>query len=96
MDDLAEACLYLLEKYNQPEVINVGIGKETSIAQLAQKIKKISGYRGELVYDTSRLDGNPRRLLDSSKVSALGWAPRTSLETGLNLTWNWYLQRPKK
>ena len=96
VDDLADACLFLLKKYNDPDVINVGIGQETSIAQLAQKIKKISGYRGELFYDTSRPDGNPCRLLNSRKVSELGWVARTSLDTGLQLTWNWYLERSRK
>lgn len=96
VDDLADACLFLLKKYNEREVINVGVGQETSISQLAQKIKKISGYTGELVYDTSRPDGNPRRLLNSNKVSALGWTAQTSLDAGLRLTWNWYLKRVKK
>ena len=96
VDDLADACLFLLKKYNEPEVINVGVGQETSISQLAQKIRKISGYRGELVYDTSRPDGNPRRLLNSRKMSALGWTARTSLDAGLQLTWNWYLRKVTK
>ena len=96
MDDLADACIFLLKKYNEPEVINIGLGQETSISQLAQKIKKISGYGGELVYDTSRSDGNPRRLLNTSKMSALGWAARTSLDAGLQLTWNWYLKKANK
>ena len=96
VDDLADACLFLLKKYNEPKVINVGVGQEISISQLAQKIRKISGYRGELVYDTSRPDGNPRRLLNSSKISALGWKAQTSLDTGLQLTWNWFLKMAKK
>ncbi len=96
VDDLADACLFLLKNYNNPEAINVGIGQETSIAQLAQKIKQISGYCGELIYDISRPDGNPRRLLDSSKMLALGWEAQTSLDAGLHLTWNWYLKRTKK
>jgi len=95
VDDLADACLFLMKKYNEPEVINVGVGQETSISQLAQKIKNISGYRGELVYDISRPDGNPRRLLNSSKVSALGWKAQTPLDTGLQLTWNWFLKMVK-
>ena len=92
VDDLADACLFLLKKYDRPEVINVGVGREASIALLARKIKQISGFSGELVYDKSRPDGNSRRLLDSSKVSALGWQARTSLDEGLQLTWNWYLR----
>jgi GDP-L-fucose synthase len=92
VDDLAEACLYLLKKYDRPEAINVGIGKETSIALLANKIKQISGFNGELVYDKSRPDGNPRRLLDSRKISELGWEAKISLDEGLQLTWDWYLR----
>ena len=96
VDDLADACLFLLMKYDLPEAINVGVGQETSIALLAQKIKQISGFSGELIYDESRPDGNLRRLLDSSKVSALGWEAKTSLDEGVQLTWNWYLERAKK
>jgi len=96
VDDLAEACIFLLKRYERPEVINVGIGHETSIAQLARKIKRISGFKGELVFDKSRPDGNPRRLLDSSKVSAFGWKARTSLDEGLRFTWDWYLRMDAK
>jgi GDP-L-fucose synthase len=96
VDDLADACIFLLKKYDLPEAINVGVGRETSISLLAQKIKQISGFSGELIYDESRPDGNLRRLLDSSKVSALGWKAKTSLDEGLQLTWNWYLQRITK
>jgi len=92
VDDLAEACIFLLDHYDRPEVINIGVGHETSIAQLALKIQRISGFRGELVFDKSRPDGNPRRLLDSCKISAAGWKAQTSLDEGLQLTWNWYLR----
>ena len=92
VDDLADACLFLLNKYNRSEVINIGVGQETSISQLAKKIKKISGYSGELIYDTSRPDGNLQRLLDSSKAIKLGWSPSTPLEDGLKQTWKWYLK----
>ena len=95
VDDLADACLFLMNKYNKPEVVNIGVGQETSIAQLAQKIRKISGYRGEMIYDKSRPDGNQRRLLNSNKVTALGWKAQTSLDTGLQLTWNWFLKIKK-
>lgn len=96
VDDLAEACVFLLKYYNDSEVINVGVGQETSIAQLAQKIQRISGYRGDIVFDKSRPDGNPRRFLDSRKISAVGWKARVSLDEGLELTWNWYLQKIAK
>jgi GDP-L-fucose synthase len=96
VDDLAEACVFLLKHYSDAEVVNVGVGQETSIAQLAKKIQRISGYRGDIVFDKSRPDGNPRRFLDSHKISAVGWKARVSLEEGLQLTWNWYLQKIAK
>jgi len=96
VDDLAEACIFLLKHYDRPEAINIGVGYETSIAQLAHKIQRISGFRGDLVFDKSRPDGNPRRLLDSSKISALGWKARTSLDEGLRFTWEWYLRMDAK
>jgi GDP-L-fucose synthase len=92
VDDVAEACIFLLKHYDQPGVINIGMGHETSIAQLARKIQRISGFKGDLVFDESRPDGNLRRLLDSSKISTAGWKAQTSLDEGLQLTWNWYLR----
>ena len=96
VDDLAEACILLLKQYDNPEVVNVGIGHETSISQLARKIQKISGFRGDLVFDESYPDGNPRRLLDSSKFSKIGLKEPTSLDEGLKITWNWYLEKIAK
>jgi GDP-L-fucose synthase len=96
VDDLAEACVFLLKRYNDPEVINVGVGEDTSIAQLACKIKQISEFRGDIIFDKSYPDGNPRRSLDSSKISTAGWKARTSLDEGLQLTWDWYLQKMAK
>ncbi len=92
VDDLAEACILLLKKADCPDVVNVGIGLETSIAQLARKIKKISGFKGELIFDQKYPDGNPRRLLDAGKFSVTGWKAQTSLDEGLQLTWNWYIE----
>ena len=92
VDDVAEACIFLLKNYDRPGVINIGMGHETSIAQLARKIQRISGFKGDLVFDESRPDGNLRRLLDSSKISTAGWKAQTSLDEGLQLTWNWYLR----
>jgi GDP-L-fucose synthase len=90
VDDLADACVFLLKNYDQAETINVGIGQETSIASLARKIKKISGFQGELVFDLTKPDGNPRRFLDSSEITAMGWEAETPLEQGLKVTWEWY------
>ena len=90
VDDLADVCIFLLKNYNQANLINVGTGQETSIAQLARRIKKVSGFHGELVFDKLKPDGNPRRILDNSKISAMGWEAQTSLDKGLKITWEWY------
>ena len=90
VDDLADACIFLLKNYNQANLINVGTGQETSIAQLARRIKKISGFHGELVFDKLKPDGNLRRKLDNSKISAMGWEAQTGLDEGLTITWEWY------
>ncbi len=82
--------MFLLKNYDRSEVINLGTGLETSIAELALMIKGITGFKGELVFDKSKPDGNPRRLLDNSKVTTLGWKASTSLEEGLGVTWQWY------
>ena len=86
VNDMADACIFLLNNYDQPDVINLGTGIETSIAELAGQIKKIMRFEGALRFDTSKPDGNPRRLLNSSKIKALGWEASTSLEKGLQLT----------
>jgi GDP-L-fucose synthase len=90
VDDLADASLFLMEKYNQNEVINVGTQCETSIADLAKFIKQTVGFKGEIVYDTTRPDGNPGRLLDASRIAALGWKAKVELKKGLKLTYRWY------
>lgn len=82
-DDLARACVFLMEKYSEEQFINVGSGSEVSIRELAETIKRIVGYRGEILWDTSKPDGTPRKLMDSSRLFTLGWRPRVDLETGL-------------
>jgi len=96
VDDVADACIFLLKHYNHSEVINLGTGKETSIAELATMIKNITGFNGKLIFDKSKPDGNPRRLLDSSKIKAMGWKPKTSLKEGLCLTGEWYKKKVNK
>ncbi|MGN6296254.1 MAG: GDP-L-fucose synthase family protein [Ginsengibacter sp.] len=91
-DDLAEACLFLMEHYNDPGIINIGVGKDISIGEMAQMIQKISGFTGELVFDTSMPDGTFQKLLDVSKINALGWTPRISFEEGLKKTYEEYTQ----
>lgn len=94
-DDLAEACLFLLENYNEEQFINVGSGTEISIHDLAELIKKIVGYAGGLEWDTSKPDGTPRKLMDSSRLFALGWKPKIDLATGIRLAYEDYLKKAK-
>jgi GDP-L-fucose synthase len=92
VDDFAEACLFLMNNYNQSEVVNIGYGVDISIRELALMIKEITEFDGELVFDETKPDGMPKKLLDSSKIRALGWMPKTDLRTGLEKTYRWYLQ----
>ena len=89
-DDLAEACLFLMEQYNDPAIINIGVGKDISIGEMAQMIKKISGFNGELVFDTSMPDGTFQKLLDVSKLNDLGWQAKIGFEEGLKKTYEEY------
>ncbi len=90
IDDVADACIFLMNKYNKNKVINIAGGKEVSIRQLVDILKKITGFNGEIIYDTKKPDGIPRRLLDSAKIFKLGWQPKIKLEKGLELTYKWY------
>lgn len=83
VDDLASACLHLLELDTPPDWVNVGSGQECSIGELAQTVKRVVGYEGELRFDTTKPDGTPRKLLDSHLIQSLGWKPRVNLEAGL-------------
>lgn len=84
VDDLAEALIMLLECYDKPELINVGSGQEVSIAEVAEKIAEAVGYEGKIRLDPSKPDGTPRKLMDNSRINALGWRPGTTLEQGLS------------
>lgn len=92
VDDLADACIFLMATYGSSEIINVGVGKDISIKELAETIKEIAGYDGELIFDTAKPDGTPRKLLDVSKLNTLGWKAQTGLEEGLRKTIEWYKQ----
>ncbi len=89
-DDLGRACLFLLENYNDDVAINVGVGEDVSIKELAGLIQGVVGFQGTIDWDSSRPDGTPRKLLDVSKISALGWKAQISLEDGLRSTYEWY------
>jgi GDP-L-fucose synthase len=91
VDDLASAAVHLLEHYDSPQTINVGVGEDLSIAELAAKIAAVVGYEGRVTYDTSKPDGTPRKLLDVSRINALGWRATTTLDAGLAATYDWYL-----
>lgn len=93
-DDLAEACIFLMKKYNEPEIINIGTGEDITIAELAQLIARITGYQGKLNFDPSKPDGTPRKLLNVSKINALGWKYTTSLEEGLTQAYQSWLESP--
>lgn len=84
-DDLADACFYLMQHYSDPQFINIGTGSDISIRDLAMLIKKISGYEGKLVFDTSRPDGTPRKLMDVSKLHQMGWKHSIELEEGIRI-----------
>jgi GDP-L-fucose synthase len=92
-DDLARACVLLLEHYDEPEPINVGVGEDLSIRELAELVADVVGYQGELHFDTSRPDGTPRKLLDVSRINALGWEPRIGLREGIAATYRWYREQ---
>ena len=93
VDDLADAACFLMDEYDSPEIINVGCGKDVRIAELAELIQSVVGFEGEIVFDRSKPDGTPRKLLDVSKQSSLGWRPRINLGDGLRLTYAWYLEQ---
>jgi len=92
VDDLAGAVCFLMEEYDSPEIINVGVGKDISIAELARLIKDIVGYGGDIEFDPSKPDGTPRKLLDVGKIAGLGWHASIGLEEGIRATYSWYLE----
>jgi GDP-L-fucose synthase len=90
VDDLADACVYLMGNYSSEEIINVGWRKDLSIAELAETIRDVVGFEGEIVFDRDKPDGTPRKLLDTSRLTALGWQPTISLQQGIADTYSWY------
>lgn len=92
VDDLADAALFLMKHYESEEIINVGVGEDISIRELAELIARIVGFEGEIVYDTTKPDGTPRKLLDTSRLFAHGWRPKIPLEEGIRQTYRWFLE----
>ena len=92
-DDLARACVFLLENYSDEQFINVGSGSDVTVRDLTENVKRIVGFEGDIVWDTTKPDGTPRKLLDSSRLFALGWRPQVDLETGIRLAYEDFLKR---
>ncbi len=93
IEDLADACLFLMEHYNENEIINIGTGRDIMIKNLAERIRSIVGYEGSIAFDTRKPDGTPRKLLQVDKLTALGWDAPTSLDKGLKETISWYTKQ---
>jgi GDP-L-fucose synthase len=91
-DDLANACVFLMENYSEEQFINIGYGGDVTIRELAELIRSVVGYAGKIVWDTSKPDGTPRKLMDSARLMALGWSPKVDLETGIRRTYEHFLQ----
>ena len=91
VDDLAQACLVLLQNYDSPETINVGLGDDMPIKELAETVASVIGYQGAIEWDSAKPDGMPRKLLDTTRINELGWKPQISLRDGLASTYEWYL-----
>jgi len=93
VDDLAEAAVFLMLNYESPEILNVGTGEDLTIRELAEMMARVTGFQGRLVFDDSKPDGTPRKVLDVSRIHALGWKARIDLEPGIAATYRWYLNR---
>ena len=96
VDDLARACVFLMERYDDPEIINIGTGEDITIKELAEMIRRIIGYEGSLEWDKEKPDGMPRKLLDVSKIHALGWEHSIPLEEGVGTTYEWFVNQAKR
>jgi GDP-L-fucose synthase len=94
VDDLAEAFYFLMQHYNEKQFVNVGCGEDLSIKSLAEMIQSIVGFQGELIWNTEKPDGTPRKLMDVSKIKGLGWSPKINLAQGIAAVYSEYQQQP--
>lgn len=92
VDDMADACLFLMERYDGDEIVNIGTGEDLSVRELTELVSKVVGYKGDIVWDASKPDGTPRKLLDVSKIQGLGWKHSIALRDGIADTYQWYVQ----
>jgi len=95
VDDLADACVFLMNNYDSPEIINVGVGQDLTIKELVYTIANVVGYQGDFIWDRTKPDGTPRKLLDVNKLNNVGWKASTSLEEGLQKTYEWFVKKGK-
>jgi GDP-L-fucose synthase len=93
VDDLANAACFLMKNYDSPDLLNVGVGEDLTIAELATLVSRVVGYNGHIIFDNSRPDGTPRKLLDVSRIHALGWRAQIPLERGISYTYGWYREQ---
>ena len=96
VDDMADACIYLMETYEGNSFVNIGSGQEISIKNLAEMVKEVVGYQGEIVFDASKPDGTPRRILDNTKLCGMGWSPVVEMEEGIAREYEYYLNYIKQ
>ena len=95
-DDLAKACVFLMQNYSEEQFINVGSGREITIRELSELVQRVVGFAGEIIWDTTKPDGTPRKLMDSSRLFALGWRPQVDLAAGIRLAYDDFLARPAR
>jgi len=95
VDDLAEACIFVMNNHNIKELVNIGTGVDIEIRKLAELVKKIIGFNGEIIFNTQMPDGTPRKLLDVSKINNFGWEAKTKLEDGIKKVYEWYVKEKK-
>jgi len=95
-EDFADACLFLMDRYDNAQIMNIGCKEDISIQELAQTIRDVSGFSGEIIFDKSKPDGAMRKLLDSAQIMTLGWRPKISIKEGILKTWNWYVEQQRK
>ena len=93
VDDLADACVFLMSNYDESEIINIGSGEDLSIKELTRLISEVVGFKGDIIFDKTKPDGTPRKLLDITRIGNLGWKPRINLEKGIRQTYQWYEQQ---
>lgn len=92
VDDLADACVFLMEGYSGSEIVNIGAGSDIMIRELAGMVQRAVGYDSEVIWDTTKPDGTPRKLLDVSRLKGLGWSAKIGLEEGIRATYDWYFK----